>query len=62
MTTREDFPVALAPAASADEIRRSIGTLWDAVIPIVWDRDLLAVCAFSAVGLILCLAFAMAPA
>jgi hypothetical protein len=58
MIRRGEFPVTLTPA---DEIRRSIGTVWDAIILVAKDKDLLAVCAVSAIGLILSLAFAMAP-
>ena len=58
MRRRGEFPVTLTPA---DEIRRSIGTIWDAVILVAMDKNLLAVCAVSAIGLVLSLVFAMAP-
>ena len=57
MTRRGEFPITFSPA---DEIRRSIGTIW-AIILVARDRDLLAVCIVSAIGLALFLAFAMAP-
>jgi len=58
MTRRGEFPITFSPA---DEIRRSIGTIWAAIILVARDRDLLAVCIVSAIGLALSLAFAMAP-
>ena len=58
MTIRREFPVALTPA---DEIRRSLATIWNAVIRVAKDKDLLTLGAVSAIGLILSLAFAMAP-
>jgi hypothetical protein len=58
MIRRGAFPVAFT---AADDIRRSIATLWDAIILVANDRNLLTVSAVSAIGLILSLLFAMSP-
>jgi hypothetical protein len=58
MIRRGEFPVA---SIAADEMRRSLGTIWNAVILLAKDKDLLAVCAVSAIGLMVSLAFAMSP-
>jgi hypothetical protein len=57
MPMRGQLPITLT---LADEIRRSIGTIWDEIGPLAKDEDLLTVCAVSAIGLVLSAAFTVA--
>jgi hypothetical protein len=56
--TRGEIPITLT---AADETRRSIGIIRDAVAALAKDQDLVAVCIVSAIGLAFSVAFALAP-